>query len=443
MQRKKTMSLLALIFYSIVTFFYIYQVSFSFLGVPAALHSRRIAAVILIFCGIVANTKSYKTKLPNGLYKKNLQKYIYLCVFITVFSFIQLRTIGKIEGVHLFDAMLNIALFGLPVFWAFTKVYSSLDDLMHVLIIITAIQTVIIVLCLSSDSFATLMDITFNYSEKDEGNGFLRSSYAGGIGCIAAPGAILYSLGLFASSYLYVSKRKGFYLLLFSIYAIVSTMIARTGLLFDIICVLYILKEGRSFKKALAFIIPGMVLLILVFGFISSNSKAGFLDDRYKRYLSLKEEGLREGFLESYFRDDETYYPSLSVETLFGTGMLYGKSGRGDIVHVDGGPLRIYSAIGIVLAIIVYLIIINILLNTSRLIYKEKKQHYLLAFSFILLVADFKEPTFFTVWPLPVFFTMAYLSLYGNNEYRSSILRNYKVVNQFKSYGGKGYCSGF
>lgn len=418
-KRNVGLGLLALIFYSVVTFFYIYQVNFTFLGMPAALHSRRIAAIILITCGIVASSKTNKQKHPSGAFKKNLKKYIYLCVFLTIFSFLQLRVIGKVEGVHLFDAMLNIALFGLPVYWALIKIYSCLDDLMHVLIIVTAIQTVIIILCLSNDSFAALMDLTFNFSEKDEGNSFLRSSYAGGIGCIAAPGAILYSLGLFASSYLYVIKRKLYYLLIFTVFAIVSTMIARTGLLFDIICILYILKEGKSLKKAVSFAIPGVVVLLIGFSIISTNSKEGFLDDRYKRYISLKEEGLRESFFEGYFKDDETYYPSLSLETLFGTGMLYGKSGRGDIVHVDGGPLRIYSAVGILLAIIVYIVIINILLNTSKVVHYNTRSYFLYAFSIILLVADFKEPTFFTVWPMPIFFTIAFLGLYGDNKWFS------------------------
>ena len=126
----KKMGVLALVFYSIVTFFYIYQVELSFLGIPAALHSRRIAAVILVVSGILAGQLKGNICYPNLVLKKNVHSYIVFCVILTILSYFLLLTIGKAEGVHLFEAMLNILLFGIPVYWAHTKIYTSLDDFM-------------------------------------------------------------------------------------------------------------------------------------------------------------------------------------------------------------------------------------------------------------------------------------------------------------------------
>ena len=454
-RKEKTVPVFLLFFYGIVTFFYIYQVSFAFLGVPPVFHSQRIAAAILVFCGFVAvvfrnkkkhnnagirKNKSYplnnndcvngrqkkeylsekKRKHARVVYKKIVQTYIILCIFLIVFSYLQLVVIGKEYGFHLFDAMLNIALFGIPIYWAHTKIYRNLDSFMYVLVFVTAIQTVFIILCLYNDSFAAIIDLTLNYSDEENAAHIqhLRTGYAVGAGCFAAPGAIRYSLGLLAVSYLYVKKRKWVFLLVFAIFSIVSSMVARTGLLFVFVCIVYILKQGKSIKKALSFIIPGVVVVLLAFVYISSHSDKGFLDDRYKRYVALKEDGVNESFFNSYFHDKDTYYPKLSIDTFFGTGMLNGKSGKGDLVHVDGGPLGVYSAMGLLLTIVFYSIIISILFKSSGQVYKTTRQYFLFAFTILLLLGDFKEPSFLTIWPMPFFLTFAYLGLKdGDNKY--------------------------
>jgi hypothetical protein len=152
----------------------------------------------------------------------------------------------------MFDTMLNIVLFGIPVYWAHKRIYSKLDDFMSVLLYATIIQTFFIILCLYDTNFAALMDLTFNYVE--DGNNRierLREGYAGGIGCIAAPGAILYSLGVLACSYLFVKRKKWYFFLLLSVFLLISSMIARTGLLIDMVCVLYILIQSNATKKML------------------------------------------------------------------------------------------------------------------------------------------------------------------------------------------------
>lgn len=398
-------------FYTVVTFFYIYQVNFSFLGIPPALHSRRIAAIIIVSSALILNTANKKSLLKHNPTYKYLRQYFFLCIFLIVFSYIQLISIGKIEGVHMFDTMMNIVLFGLPVFWAQTKIYSCIDDFLHILVFVTIIQSLFIVACLYNEAFATLMDMTFNFIEEGSDRmQRLRGGYAGGIGCIAAPGAILYSLGLIACSYLYVNKRKTSYLLLFAIFSIISSMIARTGLFFVLVCILYVLKQSNNFKRILSFAIPGIIAIVLIFSFISSRSSSGFLNERYSRYVDLKDNGFRGDFFDGYIGASDTYYPKLSVETFFGTGMLSGKSGRGDVVNVDGGPLRVYSAIGLLLTIFVYLFIIRIMIRVSNIILKRKGQYLLFTLSVLLLMGDFKEPTLFSAWTMPMFFSFAYLS---------------------------------
>ena len=419
---KNLLKIVYVLFLTIVTFFYIYQVSFAFLGIPFVWHSRRIAAVILVFLALF----SFREKVPVvSFLGREYRKYVRLTIFLFLFSFLQLLLIGKDSGVHMFDTMLNIVLFGIPVYWAHKHIYSSLDNFMHVLLYITLIQTVIIFVCLFNPTFATLMDFTFNYLE-DGGLKMesLRSRYAGGIGCIAAPGAILYSLGLLASSYLFVSRKRWYYLLVLCIFMFVSTMIARTGLVIDIVCVLYVLKQSNAIIKkigSVALVAIGMLSILFV---ISANSNNSFWEERFFRYESLADNGFRGDFFDGYIDGETTSYPDLSLNTFFGTGMMSGKSGIGDVVNVDGGPLRVYSAIGLLLTIVVYWKFIRIFFSTSKSLYKRNHQLLLFVFTVLILLGDFKEPTLLSVWPMTLFFTTAYLSGVEFNNLNRGLVRD-------------------
>jgi hypothetical protein len=152
------------------------------------------------------------------------------------------------------------------------------------------------------------------------------------------------------------------------------------------------------------------VTLTCIIFLYNVNGKSGFWQERFYRYENLRENGFRGDFFDGYIGAESTRYPKLGLDTFWGTGMMSGKSGRGDVVNVDGGPLRVYSAIGLLMTIVVYLMLIRILFLISKGLYKRNGQYLLYTFAVLILIGDFKEPTLLSIWPMTLFFTVAYLS---------------------------------
>ncbi len=205
------------LFYSVATillFSFIYQFSLSFLGIPEVLHSSRISSVALIFFAIIHGLGKKGVKLVGlGKYplKPPYRSFLWLVAFLTLFSFLQYQVIGKLEGIHLFECMMNIVIFTIPVTWAILNLFDKLDDLMIVILLTGVIQSAIILICIIEPSLSTVIDLTFNANLLDFTQDH-RTWYAGGIGCITSTGVIRYSTCLIPCVYFYFNKRKNSYL---------------------------------------------------------------------------------------------------------------------------------------------------------------------------------------------------------------------------------------
>ena len=379
--------------------------SLSTFGLPYELHSQRVSAVCIFLYGLYCCSKNKKS-LFRVKSSRDFVQYTIMCIMLLLYSFILLAIVGKKEGDHMFETMANICLFTLPVTWGLVNIFDNIEEFMKTLVIVGLIQSVIICYCLVDESFAFMLDVSFNDVGGSDYSSGHRSGYAGGLGCITAPGVIKYSTGLLAVCYLYNKTRKSYLLVIFLLFSILSSMIARTGLLIDVVCLAYIIKTSAKTKQMIGFIIPIVFLSLLVYSLVSSGNYDDFIAERYRRMADLNEGGV-DSFFGGYFSGS---FPDLSFRSFcLGVGMVSGISGTGDIVHVDGGPLRIYSAIGFIFTVCVYLFFIKIMCKN---IFKQRcldDKLFMLTVLFVYFIAEFKEFTFFTIWAMSIYFCIVLL----------------------------------
>lgn len=407
----KSINLARIGFYCINTIFmflYIYTFRMTVFGFPPALISTRVGAIGIVLMGVLYYI--FKRRKCNFMdYKfvnRSYRKFLLLLAFLFIFSFLQLKTIGKIDGIHMFEAVNNMLFFSIPVIWAFDKIYDNLDSFLLVLVLVGLIQSIIIIICLANDNISLIIDYAVNDVESETHNiRELRRGYAGGVGCISSTGAICFSTGLMASTYLYVKNRNIVQLIILILFAVLSSMISRIGLLFVLACILYIIKNSKGNRTMMKLIIPLSIIVLIIYNIISSGNYNSFIEERYHRYDYLKD-GIYESFLGGYFEGDK---PPLSFNTFWGVGMLSGKSGNGYVVNIDGGPQRIYSAIGLVLCIFVYFVILTIMYRNTKLCKSPDDRYFMYLLFVIYMISDFKEITYFLVYPVAIYFTIAFL----------------------------------
>lgn len=387
---------------------YIYMFRTTTFGLSDQLHSQRIAAVCLVIYGLFASYyRKDKTRKEYSPYTYGqYRRYIIMTVILLGYGFLMMITLGKGNGNNFYDAMLNILIFTIPVIWSLTKIYDNLDDFMIVLTWIGIVQSIIIIYSLVDESFATMIDILYNDTMESDYSAGHRSGYAGGLGCITAPGAIKYATGLIAVSYLYVTKKRSYLLVVFAIFAILCSMIARTGLLFDLCCGLYIIKQSMKKGSFATLVIPLALIVYFIYSQVSTGQYDAFLSERYKRMQDLQQSGVNESFLQAYFSGS---YPPLCADTFFGVGMVSGISGNGYLVQIDGGPLRIYSAIGLLFSVLAYWFLLKIMIKNIKLLNNGNDKNLMWLIIAIYIIADFKEMTFFIVWPMCIYFVIAIL----------------------------------
>lgn len=411
-QYKTTKNVLFYVICTFLMFFYIYRCNLSFLGIPDQLHSLRLSAVAFVIYAIIKSLVVFGTsfKKINGqtVATRSYRSYCFLCFILFAYGYLLNLAIGVKEGNSFYDTMLNIVLFTLPVIWALTIIFDTTEEFMRVLLFVGIAQSFFIILCFIDKSFASYVDLTLNYSENEYFDSH-RSGYAGGIGCITAPGVIRYSTGILACVYMYLKKHRSTYLFIFTIFAILSSMIARTGLLIDFVALLFIVRSNKNINQGVFFIVTSCIIVFILYYLVSSGKYNMFLSERYARFTILEEEGIEEGFFANYFYGEDMVIPPLKWETIGGIGMISGKSANGYSVNVDGGPLRIYASIGIVFCIFVYFFLIKELIKNSRKSKIEWNRQTLWLYFCLLLISDFKEITFFVVYPMAIFYSLSIL----------------------------------
>lgn len=406
---------------TLLLFLYLYQFRMEVIGLPSQMHSTRIGAIGLCLLGLFSVKRDIKTVYTVvGVYK-----YLFLCLLLLLYSIILITFKGKGIGLHFSDAILNNLIFTIPVIWALSNIFHDIESFFSVLISVGVIQSVFIIICLIYEPFQIILDHTFNNVDSETHNVLiLRSGYAGGLGCITSTGVIRYTTSLFATSYLYVKKEKSRYFFLFVLFAIMNSMIARTGLLMDLLFLFYILFSRNNGKKMATYLLSLCIVCGALYLIVNSGQYDSFIEERFHRYTNLEENGLKEDFFSGYFSGE---IPAIQNNLLIGTGLQSGVATDGTVVHIDGGFLRTYSAVGLFFTLVIYAFFLRVMIKNMKSQKNKADKIFMFFILLFILIAEFKEMTLFIVWPLTIYFTIAVL-LYKTSLNHDSVHRYY--VNQ-------------
>lgn len=404
-------------------FFYLYQSNLAFMGVPEQLHSMRLAAVGFLIYAIIKLISGQSSFVRNS-YPKSFNRIVNIYIYLFIFSLFLFIIYGIGDGENLLIVLLNYILFGLPVLWAFTIIYNSLDEFMFILFCVGVVQSVIVLSCILYPPLSYFLDATFNLSANDNFASFveLRENYAGGLGCITSSGVVKFVTGIIASIYLYLKSNKHTYLLSCLAMMFISTMIARTGLLFAFLSIGFLIYAKMSSKSFTRFAI-GIGFVFVLANIVSAGFNMDELfADRFLRYSEIKEDKGAH-FLDNYFHHETTSIPELGSNLFLGCGMISGKSRDGVIVNVDGGYLRLYSAAGLVVCLIFYYILIKNMIKVARTRPNQYERVVFLLLVICLLIGEFKEPIMLTTWPIVFFGISTFLSNKQQIEHESNSCR--------------------
>lgn len=412
---KKSSGLFFYIFAVICIFCYIYQFNLEFLGLPVINSSVQVSwALMFLYAIIVSFSKKRIINLKGVKTYGRWKKHVAYFIVLFAYSLFLLVAVGWGKGTNISLEIIKIFIYGIIMFWVWSVMFDSIDVFLNVLLIASIIQAFIIIYCLIDPAFAFVLDQTVNLDPNatEHETSVLREGYAGGIGCISSYGLIRYTLtGLFPCTYFCIKKKGVFYLVLFVIMAFCASMVARTGLLFDAIFAIYIIIKrlrSSSLVSIVSLIVVSIIGIFAIRTFFYSSQYNDFVEERFYRYESLMDDK-GSVFFDSYFHGTKTQYPPINSDTFLGVGVTSGTSANGYKVNVDGGPIRQYSAIGIVGCLLFYFFVMRNQAKTISLLRIKNNRHLLWLLFLILFISEWKETTYMALWPLMFFFFVSYL----------------------------------
>lgn len=377
------------------------------------LTSTRISSVLICIWGVFSQARFHVIMLGHTNAERIFRKYLCVNLFLLLYTTIILFVWGRGTGVTVTNIYLNILTFSVFFFYGCKSLFFDVEEFMQAILDATIIQCIIVLLSLVFPAVYSWIRTCFYSNSYFELTGKMNSmkGYALGIGCFTSKGAQKLSLGIVSCVYFILKKKHNTrYILGLILITFVSTAVARIGLVFFLVALLFILfimiqKKPNKAQKLLLKI--GLFAFIGAFGIVVPNIRDTLMSV-FWRLLSLFNGGLT-AFFKAYFNGEGTVIPHISIETLVGTGICSGTSGCGLEINADGGFTRTYFALGLILAVIYY----------SFLAYSFKKglkplgwieNNTGILFVFFLTIGEFKEPLLFDWYYQTLLFTFIILS---------------------------------
>lgn len=399
---------------SFLLFLYIFEFNLAGWGFPTYVTSRRIAILGFIFLfmiiNIISRGKRLTFRVPPLFKLKYLKWTIWYNFLLLIYACVLFACIGG-TGDYFHDCIVRLILFGLIPCLIIYNVYESLSEFFDTVIYAITFQSLIICACLYSSDFASVIDSYFAASESV--NDYVvghRVGYAGGIACITAPGLLKFSIGYVACIYKYLQTKNSLFLFIYFIYAVIGTMIARTGLLISVVCILWLYKNTGDFKDVFRLTLFSALSFVFFVVVVIYFDLGDFFLTRFKRFEQL-EYGLDYAFFDAYFQTNDLYrtYLPLDSISLLGTDIISGYSNAGYYISVDGEILRLYCAIGIPLCVIslslMYFMFFNIIKDINSLAKKISLEAYVI----IIFLGQIKELMIYQQYPLFLLFAIYFL----------------------------------
>ena len=365
--------------------------------------------IMVAYAVVDSNMKAFsfgKSRTSNML-----KSYLWWTIFLILYvSFLQ-QLNGILDGSSPIGEYINMLIM-LPVFFITGKyIFNSLKELMLILYLCGVIQSIIIIVAKVSPivNIGLLLLFPEGAFESDTRGGIeqlVMEGYSLGFGVITSAGCLRVAIAQIGSLYFLIHSKGGkqiFHLILYLLITIATSLLARTGLLISIVgllCVVWVrMKQGGGRGPKFILLISSSVVVGIII--INHFFTIDFLEEIFQRFVFLFENGIHDSYFRGYLGEGgDNTIPPISPETIIGLGITYGTSGNGILTITDGGFMRNYSAMGLIVVIINYVLIFNYFrkcYNYSRNIINKT----LILFMFsIFLIGEFKETFIYYIFSM-------------------------------------------
>lgn len=352
---------------------------------------------------------------------KMVRSYWLWNVFLIIYIFCLLQLFGSGNGTTpLKDYLQMLIVLPFFYFWG-TRVFKNMEDLMKILYIGVIIQSFIIIVALFSPSLSIGLSLLFpeDAYNTGENGGFeetIKYGYHVGLGVYSSAGVLKMAVGQIGACYFLMKSRGGkfvFHLVLYLVISVAATVVARTGLLISVagLIPVFITKKKEGGNQAIKYIFLFSFLLLISFVILTSYIPTDFLEDIFKRISRTIENGLYGSFFEKYSGNSGgNVIPPISLETIIGLGITNGTSGSGITTITDGGFMRNYSSMGIIVAFLNYYIIASYFIKRFKSSKSSIYKNTILFTIIVFLIGEFKEYYIYYLSPICLFFLIFYLT---------------------------------
>jgi hypothetical protein len=379
-------------------------------------------AIIAYFIYIIFDFRSFNWALKNQ--KKSLITFVMILVMYVMGTSIVSNQI-EFSIYKIITSVVSYIIFGMAIGYSFYCRHISLElaveyFLKMVMIIITLNSAIILIEFFNPNVKNTIELYLYNSGNIDYTSSQIRFR-----GLASAGGAslsIFHMIGILIAFYLYRLRKVTtiVFFVVFSIILFSLMFIGRTGIILSFIGILMIVfirfKEGilRYFWNRLAYLSIFLIIVAYLPYILSSVLPDSIIDRSVSFFLSgvdgISNEGTVPAVANMY------KIPENWNDLLFGIGNYSGNF-INDRVS-DPGYLKMLTAIGLPLSILTYIIVSKfILIQFFKTIWNK----LIFILIILLLIAEFKEPVFFTGYSSRFLFLFTGLML----SYRSMFKKNH------------------
>ena len=404
MELRRIKEILELIVKVPILFGFIYEFVPYF--VPSGLFSSRKVAFLIAVGYLFIKGYSLRSFMKDKVYKK-LLVILSLCV---VYCFILLNSVDGhgASGISWYIFFVMYAILGPVLMAAFFD--WQIEKLLKALAIVTVIQAIWCILTFYIDDIKILNSVLFPVDE-DENISYLsvRLRSIGGAGA-----ALSVCIALSSYSFMYfIYKEKYVALnvisLLASTYA--TILAGTTGMLILTVSIpATICIVMRKKRKGIFY----AVIILMTFIFLYNNNDIFWNQSEYDRlttkYTSFFEDRSQNQTLVTLQNQD---FSGINTRTIIGTGITRGRVQSGEMCHHDGGYIRNYFCLGLIMNCIMYFYIFLTMYKLSLRIRRTHIKYMLIIYTLTCMVIEYKEPFMFYYIPFFIFMTL-YLTEFKN-----------------------------
>lgn len=396
----------------LVLIYFIFLYNFKVPGFPFGT-----VVLFLLFCIAYIGYSFFKGKIKQEKLRtsKMLISYLLWNVFLIIYVFGLLEVFGRGDGTTPFKEYIEMLII-LPLFYISGKaIFRNTEELMKILYIGVVIQSIIIIVALFSPILSIGLTLLFPEGayNTDIFGGFemaIAKGYKVGLGVFSSAGSLKMAIGQIGACYFLIKSRDSklvYHLVLYLFIAVATSLVARTGLLISVVGLLCVIiaKRKQGGARAIKFVILVCALSFIGYIIVIKLLPFDFIEDTFQRIIDTADNGIHDTYFRGYTGEGgDNTIPPLCPETIIGLGITTGVSGSGITTITDGGFLRNYSAMGLIVAIINYLMI-TIIFKKQFKAYKSQVYKGIIIFMFlVLLIGEFKEYFIYYVSPMCFFF---------------------------------------